>query len=109
MMRVQSLVTGSVLGGAFKGGATAVTQPVGNFASSQAEKFRQGSADAQQQFEEGARQAEQDVGVWRHSARAAAIRGAGHSLGMVEVLLGTQDMHREVISASHLLAFKQQA
>lgn len=60
MMRVQSLVTGSVLGGAFKGGATAVTQPVGNFASSQAEKFRQGSADAQQQFEEGARQAEQD-------------------------------------------------
>ena len=56
-----------------------------------------------------ARQAEQDVAVWRHSARAAAIRGAGHSLVMVEVLLGTQDMHREVISASHLLAFKQQA
>lgn len=58
-MRVQSLVTGAVLGKTISGTGAAVSIPIGDFASSQAEKFRQGAADAQQQFDEGARQAEQ--------------------------------------------------
>lgn len=60
MMRLESLVAGSVLGGSISATGTGVTKPIGDFASSQAEKFRQGAADAQQQFDEGARQAERD-------------------------------------------------
>ena len=55
-MRVQSAVTGAVLGKTISGTGAAVSVPIGNALND----ARQGSADAQQQFEEGAREAEQN-------------------------------------------------
>ena len=41
-------------------------------------------------------QASQEVCVWRCSARAAGVSGAGCTLGMVEALPGTRKRAREV-------------
>lgn len=67
MMRLESLVAGSVLGGTIRGGGSAISQPIGAGVNAFREGREKGAADFEKgrdagakDFEDGARQAEQD-------------------------------------------------